>query len=153
MGPSVTSGLSPYLIPSSDTTLTLQVPLPITTHQWTQIPSRHRHRIDRSGEFCVYHFIAFSWRRRECRNKHMNNHKTCQSHDFPQYRGTKTGLHILWGLPHVENTKSKAELEILGGILSRGERERGVLYRPGAIRDQQGWNKRGQCAIYTGAGL
>ena len=48
-----------------------------------RFPTRHRHRIDRSGEFCVYHLIAFSLRRREWRNKHMNNHKTCQSHNLP----------------------------------------------------------------------
>ena len=30
----------------------------------------------------TYHLIAFSLRRREWRNKHMDNHKTCQSHDF-----------------------------------------------------------------------
>ena len=45
-------------------------------------PARHRHRIDRSGEFCIYHLIAFSLRRREWRNKHMDNYKTCQSYDF-----------------------------------------------------------------------
>ena len=46
--------------------------------------ARHRHRIDRSGEFCIYHFnlIKFSLRKREWRSKHMDNHKTCQSHDF-----------------------------------------------------------------------
>ena len=44
--------------------------------------ARLRHRIDRSGEFCIYHLIAFSLRRRGWRNKHVDNHKPCQSHDF-----------------------------------------------------------------------
>ena len=48
----------------------------------SSVPSRHRHRIYRSGEFCLYHLIAFSLRGREWRNKHMDNHKTCQSRDF-----------------------------------------------------------------------
>ena len=46
------------------------------------IGTRHRHLIDRSGEFCVNYLIAFSLRRRELRNENKNNHKTCQSHDF-----------------------------------------------------------------------
>jgi len=37
--------------------------------------SRRRHSIDRPGEFCVYHLIAFCLCKREWRNKHMNNHQ------------------------------------------------------------------------------
>ena len=58
------------------------------------VHNRHRHCIDWSGEFCVYHLIAFSLHRREWRNQHMNNHKTCQSHDFP-YLGAKLKLILL----------------------------------------------------------
>ena len=55
---------------------------PFMTRPWGGVWSRLRHLIDRSGEFCVHYLIAFSLRRREWHNEHMNNHKTCQSHDF-----------------------------------------------------------------------
>ena len=72
----------------------------------------HQIDIDRSGEFCVYHLIAFSLRRRAWRNKHMNNHKTCQSHDFLylQMHSTLKVTIVAWQWRKVFRHNNEAQL-------------------------------------------
>ena len=54
-GPLLTAKWSAIAIPISDD----------ASNNPLSIYSRLRHRIDRSGEFCIFHLIAFSLRRRE----------------------------------------------------------------------------------------